>query len=747
MPQLTDAFPKALKPFRFHGVDLSWREGEDEARCDCVACGAEAKMSVSSETSQWHCWVCGEKGNSLEFLRLLWRLSVKSTGDGQWEQLASDRGLLDPATCTAWGAAVSLLTGEWLLPGWDASGKLCQLYRWAEVQTSDGAKRRLLATPEHQHGLFTPGPPDASKAELWVCEGPWDAMALWEVLGQAKRTDEGLEPTGAVSSAILAQVNVVAAPGANVWHDAWSRLARDKAVTLLYDNDHPRANPSSGKVTDGAGLAGMRRTASLLCRPGAPPSSISRLQWGSEGWDPERPSGFDVRDAMGRGELTERIAGLGELFSLIQPAPNDWTPGGRAARSSSSGEGAGIRPAGCTSWQEVLNDWRLALHMRPALEQSLATMLAVALSTDQEDDQLCLYVIGDAGSAKTRLCDAMLVSRQCVLIEHLNSTGFHSGWKDESGEDFALLSRVNHKTMVTPEGDTLVSSPYFGVVMSQMRRIFDGSSAHQYGNRKEAKSYEGLRTPWIIAGTPYLMDHDQSRQGDRFLRVIVDPPDEEGRQEILRRAGFSMFEAVGKGVNGSVINSQMLSAYQRTAGYVDFLRSNADRLLGGVVNRTDGEWLISRCSRLAEFTAFLIARPAAEKTPKAEKNDTVELPSRLVKQFVRLSVCLAAVLNRPSVDEASMSVARKVSLDTAKGRTMSLARLLASPEAVREGMSTPKLAGLTGRTDAEERHLLMFLNRINVVKRFEHRINSVSKQFRWRLTDRMLDLWRSVVDA
>ena len=49
---------------------------------------------------------------------------------------------------------------------------------------------------------------------------------------------------------------------------------------------------------------------------------------------------------------------------------------------------------------------------------------------------------------------------------------------------------------------TLLSSPKFAELMSQQRRIFDGTSGASYKNRKEDVRFTGLRTPWVMAVTP-----------------------------------------------------------------------------------------------------------------------------------------------------------------------------------------------------------------------------------------------------
>jgi hypothetical protein len=171
----------------------------------------------------------------------------------------------------------------------------------------------------------------------------------------------------------------------------------------------------------------------------------------------------------------------------------------------------------------VLNAWRKALEWRQELDDVLSVLLAVCFSTEQVGDQLFLQFIANAGVGKTVFCDALLTSKNCYPLEHVK--GFHSGWREgQDGEDFSLITRINRKTLVTPEGDVIMSSPQFTEIMSQQRRIFDGTAGASFKNMKKDRRYTGLRTPWIIAGTPALMQTDQSRLGDRFLRICANGP-------------------------------------------------------------------------------------------------------------------------------------------------------------------------------------------------------------------------------
>lgn len=404
-----------------------------------------------------------------------------------------------------------------------------------------------------------------------------------------------------------------------------------------------------------------------------------------------------------------------------------------------------LEPARCESWKDLRNAWKKALFLTESVEHALAVCVAVCMSTEQQgDNQLFLQLIGAPGSAKTKLCDALVVSKKCYLLEHLK--GFHSGWKTGfgDGEDFSLLARINHKTLITPEADVMISSPNWGEVMSQQRRIFDGSSGASYKTLKEDRHYEGLRTPWIMAGTPVLLHGDQSRLGDRFLRVIIDPPSDDDLWSIQEQVAYSAMASVKVRANcsaESVMSPEMREAYRMTGGYIDYIRDHAEELLSAV--KVDPAVVVKRCSVLGRFTGKFRARPDPNRF-REEKQDVDELPTRLTGQFMRLAVCLAAALGRKSVDNVVLGLVRKVAVDSAKGRTLEVAKVLL-PRG-KAGAESKALGGWVGEGDDKILGLLRFLTKIGVTETFTPKsVGDIVMPPRWRLTPAVEQLCRGVL--
>lgn len=286
-----DWTPEHLRPFTFHGVHLELQGGQGVG--DCPFCGKEGKLSVHAETGLWRCWSCGGGtdnggGNSLTFMRLLYgQWSSKTNenelpfGSGYLEKIADDRRLLSRDTVRSWGVCIDPL-GTWIVPGYDTEGKLTQLYRRTRIQERGEWVWRLLPTPGvwaagKVHALHMPvGDWEPLRPNILICEGPWDGMAVWETWPRPRPLEN-------------VQGNIVAVPGCNVWRAEWTKMCAGKHVTLMFDSDHPRENNAR------AGYDGMARVAKRLSGVAA---SVRYLKWGENGFDPTKPSGYDVRDFL-----------------------------------------------------------------------------------------------------------------------------------------------------------------------------------------------------------------------------------------------------------------------------------------------------------------------------------------------------------------------------------------------------------------------------------------------------------------
>lgn len=746
MPKVSDA-PAKIRPYVFHGLDLSI--GSKEAIGECPFCGTAKKFYVSVETGQWSCKVCGTGtskggGNVYTFLRLLHEHSVNAKVD--LEDLRVHRRLMSEATLRKWSCCRSFLTREWIVPGYGQDGKIHQLYRY--IKDIASGKWRLLATPELGHCLYGINLYNPKKPDVWLCEGPWDAMSLYEMMRTTKLDDnDNLTLTSNELSSLYAQCNILAVPSCNTFSEQWSYFLRNKIVHLMFDSDHPKKNPRTEQLIPSAGHEGMKRVAGILGRVEQPPKEIHFVSWGSSGYDPSRPSGWDVRDVLtlspkGGGVVwpaKDRIARLSVLLDRIYPIPADWI-GGRTSEARASG-GVEVDCLPCEDWQSLVTSWRKAMRWIDGLDRALSVCLAVILSTKVLGDPLWLKLVAPPGAGKSTICEALSVNKKYIYPKS-TIRGFHSGFRAGGDEDNALIDQVKGKTLVTKDGDTLLQSPNLGQILAEARDVYDSTSRSHY-RTGAGKDYTGIRMTWILAGTASLRKLDDSELGERFLDcVIMDKIDPDLEDEILFRAAHRAernMSFMSDGKMETQHDADLVQAMQLTGGYITYLRENAQQLLDKVRMPQSA---LHTCMRLGIFVSYMRARPSARQDESSER----ELGSRLVIQLVRLAKCLAVVLNRPTVDEEVMRRVRTVALDTARGRVLDLAAYLFKNH--KKGVDAAAIPIAMNYKKDKCYDLLAFLRKIEAVEIFFlSQTTGYKSPPRWRLSVRLYGLYDEIIGA
>ncbi len=728
--KLKDA-PIKLRPYLFHGVEMTW-QGNDDAIATCPFCTKEQKYHISQATGQYHCKVCGKKGNVYTFLKHFHQACDEVTDPDQLQDLAEDRGV-SVEVLEEWGVVMSYLRQDWLVPTYNEEGKVNNLYRYTEL---DG-KMRLLSTPTLSHGIFGLQHYDPTKQMVDICEGPWDGMAWYEVLRRYKESPSGLHRCIEVGDSLWATTNVIAVPGCEVFRDTWMPLFKDKDVNFIYDNDHPRNLPS-GRMVPPPSYSGMERACNILCREET--ANLSIIHWGTGTHDPLRKDGYDLRDLINDRGLP---AVIHTVRSMLSSPPEDWVD----PENPSVSTGELLEPTPCDNFVELREYWKKALKWTDSLDTTLAVMLATAASTKLQGDQLWLRVVGPPGSAKSTLCEALSVDKEHVHSISIQK-GFHSGYRGsgaQKGKDSSLIPRMDGKTVITKDGDTLLNSANRDQTLSEMRDFYDGTSRAEYKNFKKS-SYSGLRITFILAGTRSLYRLNKSFLGDRFVDCIIydrkTDYDPELEEEILDRAALNALKRVRQESDGTAENTsdpRLIDAMKYTAGYVQWLREHVQERINKVECPDD---VLRRCRELGVLTSYMRARPDKELDDEEQE---VELATRLTSQYVRLANCLAVVLNRDAVDNVVMDQVVKVATDTSRGLNLRITELLYYAEDM--GMEASRIALRLNKGDSTVRRALKFLREIEVVKPMSVNNNSGSRgrnRHMWTLTDQVRHLFEAL---
>jgi hypothetical protein len=192
--------------------------------------------------------------------------ALDATTDKHYQQLKRLRGLT-LQTSKRHGLAWHEGLGCWLIPFKSRKGEVLNLICY---DPATGTKLNLPAMETRLYGVDQLS--DVKNRKVFVCEGPFDAIALDQHLRSKK---------------VRRRYDIVAVPGAGVFKEKWGEFFRGRSVRLVYDNDQ-------------SGHDGQQRVAKFI---GSAASEVLALEW---------PNGFPnkcdisdlVRDGVNIAEFT-----------------------------------------------------------------------------------------------------------------------------------------------------------------------------------------------------------------------------------------------------------------------------------------------------------------------------------------------------------------------------------------------------------------------------------------------------------
>ena len=430
--------------------------------------------------------------------------------------------------------------------------------------------------------------------------------------------------------------------------------------------------------------------------------------------------------------ILERIGRLKQLLEMIAPVPKAWLRTARISISSSSNSeepSMSMALKSCDDYAEMVKAWSRAMKWSEGLDSALAVMLASSMSTQFVGEQLWFKIIGPPSCGKTSLMEGLATAKKWYLSKD-TIRGFHSGYKHESGKDVSLADMVRGMTLGTKDGDTLLRAPNLKQILAEARALYDRVSRTNYRNDVN-REYMGHRMTWHLAGTSALREIDDSELGARFLDVVVmDLISDEFESAVGMSAAYQEARnmlILSDGKPESQYPEEVANAMALTGGYLDFLRSNALEIAKTV---TVSDRVLERCNRFGKFIAYMRARSSRDRDETPDR----EFSPRLVKQLTRLAIAMAGVLNRTSVDDEVMARVHKVVMDTSRGSTIILVKML---EGMPQGIEVRGLAVRLHMNDDKLRQQLRFLRTIGVME-----TDTANK--RWRITPQVSRLYSSI---
>lgn len=600
MQQLLKDHPK-LRSFAEHGVVFTRIVG-DQAEGTCSFCDRQRKFYAHVTKKAWDCKVCLRNGGLNSFLAETSKQNQKTFQGKSMIDLIQNRKL-KVSTFRKWQVGWNGI--GYTIPA-GVGGVVTDLRRYLlgkGSKNTSGSKAGLMGV-------------DAKSSEIWLCEGEWDGMALYEAFSLGGRVAP----------------SIYAVEGAGSFPQSATGLFQNKTVNLVFDNDH-------------AGEQGMLRASRLL---EGIASSVKFVHWPSK-----LPTGFDIRDLY----LQEKEKTIEKLRLLLHDKPATGSQGDTEglgeSKTASDLTGHGLK------FNLINKQYKQWLHMPKS--EVLAVLFGAVLANRLDGDPLWLFFVGPPGSAKTELLMSLSEAPLIITTTSLTPHALVSGANFLGGGDPSLIPKLNGKVLVIKDFTTILNMNSFqrDEIFGILRDAYDGQTEKWFGNGVHRKYFSRFG---ILAGVTNVIEaysHSSSVLGERFLKYKIRLS---GRIDIGR-------DEITRALQNIARESKMRLALQETSKKA--LERNITKL------PTISKEMAGKFLKLAQWVAALRGVVSREKyTGEILFKPSSEIGTRLAKQLAKLAIGVALVKHKDYIDQETYDIVCRVGQDTAPDRVEEVVRQL-----------------------------------------------------------------------
>lgn len=460
------------------------------------------KFWINPVTKQWDCKHTGKSGGYQEFLKAVHDFSVENFKGLVIGKLKRDRGI-QRTTFLSHKIGYNPYTEDYIIPVFDANNDKI----W-DMRMYNPRKKKMIGTSGCLTGIYGWDEISAAK-KIWLCEGEWDKLAMWEILKKTNRLGDEV---------------AVSVPGANTFKNDWAQLFKGKEVVCVYDHDLPKVR---NKITvQGAGPLGCVKVYKNI------KSITKKLSFVN--WPDDSADGFDVRDLLNN--TKSHATTYTKLNSYVQKEPPiDGEVKEELIEDDKSDEDIFTGPR--ITAKEVYEKYKKWLHLPDT--DVLDVMFGSIIANRLDGDPLWMFLVAPSGATKTELLmsisDAPRISSTTSLTPH----SLVSGANYAGGGDPSLIPRLDKKVLVIKDFTTILDMNPLArqEILGILRDAYDGKTEKMFGNGvfRSYNSKFGL-----LAGTTPAIElamAEQTAVGERFLRYNVPIPKSlKEQKEYLKRA-------------------------------------------------------------------------------------------------------------------------------------------------------------------------------------------------------------------
>jgi len=381
-----------------------------------------------------------------------------------------------------------------------------------------------------------------------------------------------------------------------------------------------------------------------------------------------------------------------------------------------------IQPIHCESFKEIVDYLKTRLSITRSIEDTLATIMSVVISTPLPGNSLWVHIIGPPSSGKTTIIELFDAARKYV-VPRSTFTGLVSGFKKPKNTDnddsVSPIEIYNGKTIMVKDLTPLLtqSEAQKQKVFGQLRDAYDRSIRVDYLN-DEKSHYENVQFSMVTGVTDVVRTMDDSLLGARFLCCeYMDAEYEAHINEHLDRAinnaiedATTLFSDNSKdngGASSTNSNSSSNNAVRDDKGHIDisfgidqlFIGENKESDYPEIIDETKPESELDkfnnqirgmvygfikhksenwnnavipifddktkkRIGNLASLCVLLRTKVERDKKGRTLQKIRPEMPMRFATQLSKLHVMLTYVLSLPVNSMKVHEIVTKISIDT-----------------------------------------------------------------------------------
>tara|TARA_Y100000588_G_C14186770_1_gene896200 strand:- start:381 stop:1529 length:1149 start_codon:yes stop_codon:yes gene_type:complete len=296
--------------------------------------------------------------------------------------------------------------------------------------------------------------------------------------------------------------------------------------------------------------------------------------------------------------------------------------------------------------QELIKEYEL--HHFNGDPEALEILLAAVVANFMDGAPVWLLFIGASGAGKSSIIEMFDAHETTLSLDDLSDKAMQSGLEGKAEED-NLVNMLDGRIGLISDFAQIISAKDSNILLSQLRRIYDGSLTKAWGSSKPMANWKG-KVGLVCASTDAI-DHKMKvfqELGERFNRVNL-----KGGKEARKQASKMAIRNLDR--KSEIKRSLKSSGHKFLDHYISIARE------GGVIILE--KELQEKIRVMADVTAILRTPIQGVKGGGFEHIPEAEYGTRLGEQLGMIAKANALLDGESMVGIADIELASRVAMD------------------------------------------------------------------------------------